>query len=78
MISPDVVFRYFLGILEPNQFGWALIVQPEFIEYARGLTFWITSPEKDSELINQQYYVPAGTIMGHEISRRSLIAITEV
>ena len=74
MISPDLIFRFLLGILEPNHFGWALIIKPEFIEYAKKLSFWITNPDKDQVLLEKQYYVPVGIIISHEITRRSLIA----
>jgi len=78
MISSDLIFRYFLGILEPNPFGWTLICKPEFIEYSKRLSYWISNPDKDAELIKKQYYVPAGTIISHEIARRSLVSTYNV
>ena len=62
--------------MEPNPFGWSLIVKPEFIEYSRSMALWIAKPDKDIELIKKQYevYVPAGEMISHEITRKSLEA----
>ena len=55
MISPDIVLRFLLGIIEPNRFGWDLIADPKFIEYSNFLCNWITDPDKDVNIIKEQY-----------------------
>ena len=72
MISPDIVLRFLLGIIEPNKFGWDLISDPKFIEYANYLCNWITDPDKDTNIINAQYYTDKNKAMDYEVSRRTL------
>ena len=74
MISPDIVLRFLLGIIEPNKFGWDLIADPKFIDYANYLCYWISDPEKDTDLIKHQYYSNKDEALGFEISRRILTA----
>lgn len=72
MISSDLILRYLLGIIEPNQFGWSLIIKSEFIEYCTLLTHWIATPDKDLKKLKSQHYVPVGELIASEIARSTL------
>ena len=74
MISPDLVLRFLLGIIENNKWGWDLISDPKFIDYSNSLCQWITDPEKDSKIIKTQYYADRGKMIGFEVSRSTLTA----
>ncbi len=72
MISPDLVLRFLLGIIENNKWGWDLISDPKFIDYSNALCRWIADPDKDTKIINSQYYADKGKSFGFEVSRRTL------